>query len=193
MALMKDLGRVKGEDGNIYVPNLSIRNGKLYFEWVETEPDVNGEISPVEIPTPFYEPSKQSNGHTIFILKNGNGINNDGTALQPEIDIGDITGPQGEQGPPGQIEIYHVPSNTDITELSSDQRNVNTIYVQGSKAWIYDPSLENSENPFVMLEGMDLSGYARTEDVYTKQQINTMFNNVTAEINTIMSLFDVNE
>lgn len=191
MAIIKDLGRVKGEDGDIYLPQIKEVNGEIVFSWRKishTEADeVNLEDYALQFP--MYVPEMNGTNLSFRLTKPTKNV--DGTYLQSVISCGNI---KGDRGPEGivRLNIEHInPEIEDITDATVE-RKIDTLYVHRNQVWIYDPNALDPENPFVLIEGMDLSGYALVENVYSKTDIDTMFNGVTQQIEKIAQLFDVN-
>ena len=192
MAWVKDLGRVKGDNGDIYIPSVNIEDGQMVFSWNKASYDNEHEylLTSQPIKIPIYVP-ELINGETLIFKLSTPVKNIDGTNFPNEIIAGNI---KGDQGPEGNVKInlYHVPEDREITDPTIP-RETDTIYIQNSKAWIYDETLSDAENPFVLIEGMDLSGYALKNDVYTKAQINTMFENVTSQLQLLALLYDIDQ
>lgn len=185
MAYTKDLGNVKGDDGDIYLPNISINDGYLYFRWVKTPANEIENVLTTEkrLNIPVYVPGTMDEyGDVTFSLTetvrdiNGTPLPNKKFHLK------------GEKGDTGNtaFRIQHVAENS-VDQIPVADRRTDTIYVKNTKAWIYD----DIEEAFFMLEGIDLSDYYRKSETYNKSEIDTMFNEVTAQVELAYKLLDI--
>ena len=185
MAYTKDLGKVKGEDGDVYVPTVKIQNGYLHFNWqLTTKENAQSILSGTNINIPVYVPSSMDqNGNITFTLNETvRGIN--GEVLQSY--TFHVKGDQGESGYT-TFDIQHISGN--IEDIPTNQRKAGTIYVKNTKAWFYDEQAED----FFMLEGIDLSDYYRKSETYNKTEINAMFNEITSQMTLAYKLLDIED
>ena len=185
MAYTKDLGNVKGDDGDVYLPDISIYDGYLRFRWVKTpaEEVANRVTEEKNLNIPVYVPGNMDNdGNVTFSLTqtvrdiNGNVLPNKTLHLK------------GDKGDPGNasFRIQHVTQNS-INDIPVVDRRTDTIYVKDTKAWVYDANAQN----FFMLEGIDLSDYYRKSETYNRTEIDDMFNEITAQAELMHMLLDV--
>ena len=190
MAIIKDLGRVKGEDGDVFLPTIREDNGEFIISWERISSEEAEQLILDDYPLrlPIYVPEMNGTNLSFRLSKPTKDV--DGTFLKNIIECGNI---KGDRGPEGIVRynIQQVDPSIDITDPSIERR-IDTLYVQGEKAWIYDPNAADPQNPFVRIEGMDLSPYALIENVYSKNDIDEMLNGVTGQVEKIMQLYDVN-
>lgn len=125
MAYKSNLGRVKGEKGVTYTPQITIKpdtNGinKQYISWVSDDgSDIPEELAEKEFASKVYKPVIDENGNINFVLDD---------ATVSSISGGNIKGPQGS---PGHIDVEVVTS-----EPISGQEG--TIYIYGENAYVFD-------------------------------------------------------
>lgn len=185
MAYTKDLGNVKGEDGDIYLPSISIKDGYLNFKWIKTpaEQIENRLTEEKNLNIPIYIPSEMdANGNVTFSLSqtvrdiNGNILPNKTFHLK------------GDKGDTGNtaFHVQHVTENS-VNDIPVANRQADTIYIKGTKAWFYDTEAQD----FFMLEGIDLSDYYRKSETYNQTEINNMFTEITSQVELIHMLLDV--
>lgn len=190
MSVIKDLGRVKGEIGDTYIPKITEEDGQLIFSWekISYTESKEADLENYVFNFPMYVP--EMNGTNLSFRLTKPALDTDGTALPSIIPCGNIKGDKGDEGII-RYNIEQISPNIEITDPSITRKN-DTLYVQGKKAWIYDENATDPENPFILIEGMDLSAYALSADVYTKNDIDDMFDGVTRQIEKIAQLYDVN-
>lgn len=185
MAYTKDLGNVKGEDGDIYLPEISINNGYLYFKWVKTPADEIENVLTTEkrLNIPVYVPNTMTNdGDLTFTLtQTVRDIN--GTPLPNK--TFHVKGDKGDTGNTA-FRIQHVSENN-VDQIPVANRRTDTIYVKNTKAWIYD----DIEEAFFMLEGIDLSNYYKKTETYSQTEIDEMFNEITSQTELAYKLLDI--
>lgn len=191
MAWTKNLGKIKGEDGDTYLPDIQIKDGKLYFTWEKKTQDQVAQIleQGKEINIPIYVPEielDENNNPTGFInfvlTQPVKGVDNQYLTATKRFYA------KGEKGNNGDVSfrIQHFIEN-DVHNISNPQPN--TIYIQNKKAWFYD----TTEQDFFMLEGLDLSNYYNMQQTYNKNEIDSMFNEVTSQMELAYRLLEIEE
>lgn len=180
MAWIKDLGNVKGETGNIYVPKIEIQNDVLRLTWEEKTPEEAAAtiMEGQDIPVPVYVPERTNNDDdsiTFDVLPKVKEKYGNNTFQSKTFDV---------RGPPGgattilQIDFFEGDNIQSYFENNNLIPKENTFYVQRTtssedpKVYIYNDS------KFIKMEGMDLSNY------YTKTEVETYVNNKISEVNS---------
>ena len=124
MVYIKDLGRVKGDKGNIYQPSVQVKeNGKIAFTWVETKDndmrDEQTQQLETEIDFPIMLPSVNNDGYISFSLTNVSAVQNGGEITPQCI--------KGDDGNPGEMKLRTEHVNDDSL-FFEDMRNVDYEY-----------------------------------------------------------------
>lgn len=196
MAWIKDLGRVTGNDGNVYMPTVDIKNGQFVFKWElkTAEEALDALQSEKSLTIPVYVPEQSSQdkeaGQMTFKLTipikdaEGNYLSQTKTVY--------VKGEKGDTGT-SEFSIYDlenegisimntddIPSNIPVTD-----RNTWSIYIYKKDAWLWTGS------DFFMMEGIKLDGYCKTSDVYTRTEIDEMFSDIESETEKILLLYDI--
>ena len=201
MVWTKDLGNVKGEKGDIFVPKISTIAGKLKVEWEKKTNDIVEEPLPIELPIPIYVPTQSENDRI-----NGNITFSVSDTIQKQYGKEDedvfqsqtfhIKGDAG--GTVVGFNIYAFSGDEEITEydftaennnISDDNEkhpNQHTFYIKddGTEVWIYTPNIK--ESVFTKLEGMKLDAYyTKTE---TDNRINEKLGMINEQVQTLTTL-----
>ena len=195
MAWTKDLGRVTGKDGNVYMPTVDIQDGQFIFKWeLKSAEEALSELeSEKSLTIPLYVPEQSTTD-----LQDGNMTfrltipvkDTDGNYLSETKKIY-VRGPQGPKGDT-EFKIYDIEQRCAINNTSNipsnipvADRNIYTIYIYRDDAWIWTGA------SFFMLEGISLENYYEKPYVYTKDQIDAMFTDVANEIEKTLLLYDI--
>ena len=189
MAWAKDLGNVKGDKGDVYVPRVinNKNTGYTAIEWTKKPYDgtVDEEIQQVHIPVyvPNYDPDT---GNLNFIL------NTEGTFKDISSTVYHIKGETGATG----TSTFAIQSFVgDINNTPAANRNPNAFYVEDvsggatPKIYIYD----QEKDKFINLEGLGFQNYRLVSDSYSATEIDTMFSNVSEQQKIIEKLLDIEE
>lgn len=189
MAYQKDLGRVKGDKGNVYVPNLTIENGYLVLTWTETIDNNRADEYVSRVKLPVYYPTK-SGDQLVFVSNSSDVVV--GQDLNLRFDI------KGDKGDPGDVKLRteHV---SNLETLLSHPANIreDTLYITENNGYVYFISIEGTEaNPIytpIKLEGINLDNYYTKLETYSRTQIDDMFNGTSAIVAQIFHLLDIEE
>lgn len=185
MAWTKVLGKVTGEDGDVYLPDIRIANGYLHYSWERKTAEEAAEIIEhgKDINIPVYMPGEMDeNGYVTFSLSETvKGI--DGQNLPDR-----TFKLKGETGQTGAT-AFKIRPVTETSIENIENPEADTIYVKDTKVWIYD----NVEQKFIMLEGLDFSNYYTKSEVYNKTEINSMFNEVASQMELAYRLLEIEE
>lgn len=185
MAWTKNLGRVTGEDGEVYMPDIGIKDGYLHFSWVrKTAEEARQELETgKDINIPVYMPGEMDeNGYVTFSLSQTvKGI--DGSILPDK-----TFKLKGETGATGTTAFKIRPVTENGIE-NIDNPQPDTIYVKDKQVWIYDPLTQN----FITLEGLDFSDYYRKSETYSRNEIDSMFNEVASQMELAYRLLEIEE
>lgn len=185
MSWTKNLGRVTGEDGDVFLPDISITDGYLRFSWIKKTAQEAAQIveQAKNINIPVYVPGDMDeDGYVTFSL----------SQTVKAIDGSNLPDKtfklKGETGATGATAFKIRP----VTETSVDNivdPQSDTIYVKDKKVWIYDATTED----FIMLEGLDFSDYYRKSETYSKNEIDSMFNEVASQMELAQRLLEIEE
>lgn len=184
MAWTKNLGKIKGEDGDVYLPEVKIQDGKLHFGWEKktAEEAMNIINNGTDLTIPVYVPSYDSEtGNVTFSLSQ---TVKDASNVELLDKTFHIKGDTGET-----ISVFDIRNFTEnnVNDIQNPEPGV--IYVKGKKAWIYN----RDEEDFFMIEGLDLSNYYTINETYSKNEINSMFNEVSSQMELAYRLLEIEE
>ena len=180
MTWAKDLGNVKGDKGDIYVPKVinNSNTGYTTIQWTKRAYDatVDEEMQQVHIPVyvPNYDP------------------NTDGTFTDISSNVYHI---KGETGAAGTSTFAIQPFTGDINNTPTANRNPNAFYIESTsngvtpKVYIYD----QANDRFVNLEGLAFDNYYLKTETYSASEIDSMFTNITTQQKLIQQLLDIEE
>ena len=189
MAWAKDLGNVKGDKGDIYVPKVinNSNTGYTTIQWTKKAYDgtVDEEMQEVHIPVyvPNYNPTT---GDLVFEL------NTNGTFTDISSNVYHI---KGETGATGTSTFAIETFTGDINNIALANRNPNAFYVESTangvtpKVYIYD----QTNNKFINLEGFAFDKYYLKTETYSSTEIDNMFTNITIQQKIIEQLLDIEE
>ena len=179
MSYDKNLGRVKGDAGTSYIPQITIENNKQYISFISNDgTDVPASLAKREFMSKIYRPHLDSNGNLYFTLENND---------EATVNVGNVKGPMGE----ATIGIQVVTELPNPVGLTTDQKR--QIYViDDGEAYLGAAVYDETKRDFVYLESMiQLDEYAKKVNVYDKQhtyskeQIDSLLCNIEDKINTI--------
>ena len=189
MTWAKDLGNVKGDKGDIYVPKVinNANTGYTTIQWTKKAYDgtVDEEMQQVHIPVyvPNYDPAT---GNLVFEL------NTTGTFKDISSNVYHIRGETGATGT-STFAIEHFTG--DINNIPAANRNPNAFYVESTsdgvtpEVYIYD----QNRDIFVNLEGFTFDKYYLKTETYSATEIDSMFTNITTQQKIIQQLLDIEE
>lgn len=189
MAYQKDLGRVKGDQGNVFIPNMEIVNGKMVFSWIEQSAELHTAPPNKEITLPVYYPTINDQNQLVFVC-NSEDINPPTNANLTF----DVIGPKGDDG---EMKL-RTQTVTDLETLLSNPSSIreDTLYIT-SDNYVYFINIEevNGENTYtpVKLEGISLDNYYTKQEVYNKTEIDDMFYESATYMALMFQLLDVSE
>jgi hypothetical protein len=218
MSYTKNLGRVKGKQGNYYKPNMYIdRNqGKLVFEWEET--NIENEDDPIDetvtksIDMPIFIPSYNPvTGDLIFAptvpIKIGNDIYDpDDENFNSATFTFHV---KGEKGDPGNVSLKIVHTNKTISELNTqlsiekeqlENQEIDEISFTSDTIYFAKTSRQNFEQAYIyddikeeffMMEGLDLSEYYTKSQTYNRNEIDDIVDIQNTYLEKIYELLDV--
>ena len=189
MAYQKDLGRVKGDQGNVFIPNMEIVNGKMVFSWTEQSAELHTAPPNKEITLPVYYPTINDQNQLVFVC-NSEDINPPANANLTF----NVIGPKGDDG---EMKL-RTQTVTDLETLLSNPSSIreDTLYIT-SDNYVYFINIEeiNGENTYtpVKLEGISLDNYYTKQEVYNKTEIDDMFYESATYMALMFQLLDVSE
>ena len=184
MAWIKDLGNVKGETGEIYIPKISTTNtGKIRIEWERKANDSTQAPNAVEYPIPVYAPRS-------YDAETGNAT----FSVSDEV--------KQQYGNIFQDYNYHIRGqegksiatfNTESFTGSFDEFKINhtlnqyTFYINRdtTEVYIYDGT------DGILLEGMKLDNYYDKTETYNQNEIDNMFRDISSQVQLIIRLLDI--
>lgn len=161
MAYKKDLGRVRGDRGITYTPQITIEqdsNGisKQYISWVSDDGSPTPpSLAKREFTSKVYRPSIDGQGNISFQLVDASTLN-----IAPV----NIKGPQGI---PGHIEVEVVDALPSIGEEG-------TIYIYGENAYVWGEKHNGQtvETDWYQIENaLDFSNYYTKQETYNKDEV----------------------
>lgn len=189
MTWAKNLGNVKGDKGDIYVPKVinNANTGYTTIQWTKKAYDatIDEEMQQVHIPVyvPNYDPDT---GNLTFVL------NTEGTFTDISSNVYHI---KGETGATGTSTFAIQPFTGDINNIPTANRNPNAFYVESTsndvtpKVYIYD----QANDKFVNLEGFAFENYYLKTETYSANEVDSMFTNITTQQKLIQQLLDIEE
>lgn len=179
MAWTKNLGRVKGETGDVYIPLVELRDGYLHFTWKSH--DTNEIVTEQSVPIPVYVPKKYENGEITF------------TATSPVIDPTTNTQEaseftyniKGDSGLPGPVHFNVSVISGSVYDIEDPQEN--TFYISGKKVWIYN------NDDFIVMEQFDFENYYTINETYSMAEMDDMLRDITNQVDLAQKLYDIDE
>jgi hypothetical protein len=219
MTYQKNLGKVKGDKGNIFVPNVSVtQDNKLNFSWTEQTNDTIHNVASQEVSLKVFKPVLNNNGDLTFELINVDSF--DASAAESFYDNLpiNIKGPDGEAGQmklrtqtvkndsaffediknvtydffPAQEDIdnsFSIDANDDVW-VGDYKIREDTLYIT-SDHYIYVINIDQEHYTATKLEGISLDNYYTKEQTYSKSDVDTMFADATQYMALIYRLLDV--
>ena len=219
MAYTKNLGRVKGEKGDLYCPTITYNDeGEINFTWNKIEDEQSNNTTSVSFKAPVFIPEyDEETGMLRFVPNVPIAISGEETVTPAG--VGDkyawnIKGPQGDPAV-AEFDINH--TNKTLEELITDLRtqrgiisseelkqiyNSSTLYIvkpdsnstSSADIYVYDDADDISDSDrFIKIEGMDLSDYYRKNEVYNRDEIDQMFDTQQRYLQEILHLLDVED
>lgn len=173
MSYRKNLGKVIGKEGKVYIPQIVERDNKKYITWVLTD-EQGAQPNDIDITPKAYLPSIDNNGNLSFVLT---------STLPASIPGKNIRGPKGY---PGEVDTTLVES---LPPKSSASEGI--IYIHDGIATVYDAqtnefydldNLVKFDNYYTKIES--------NERFYTKTEVNNMFGNITQAQEAIIYTLD---
>lgn len=217
MAYTKNLGRVKGEKGDLYYPNLSYQDGQFIFAW-RRENDTFIDNTPKQLTAPVLIPTYDSETGNLKFVPNVPIRDNNGNLISTNVADTPynwhIKGDKGDNAV-AEFDINH--TNKTLEELIIDLRtqrgtisseelkqiyNSSTLYIvkpdsnstSSADIYVYDDADDiNDSDRFIKIEGMDLSDYYRKNQLYNREEIDDMFDTQQQYLQAILRLLDVED
>lgn len=161
MSYEKNLGRVKGEQGVAFYPTAIVKEDKVTITWHCTEDRYEGTLpEDIDIIPIVYYPNYNEETGILSWTKHTN------QGLPDAMNI------KGDKGDPGSVQL-----DVEFVDTlpSTSQGREGIIYFVSRPGDKYDTYVyESDKNDFIHLglSSLDLSNY------YTKDEIDSMFNNV---------------
>ena len=189
MAYQKDLGRVKGDKGNVYVPNLTIENGYLVLTWTETIDNNRADEYISRVKLPVYYPTK-SGDQLVFVSNSSDVVV--GQDLNLTFDV------KGDKGDPGEMKL-RTENVSSLESLLSTPENIreDTLYITANDGYVYFINIEgegaNTTYTPVKLEGVNLDNYYTKLETYNRTEIDNMFYDTATYMALMFQLLDVQE
>ena len=189
MAWTKDLGNIKGDKGDIYIPNITTNKNTGYttIEWTKAPHNDEMDNNVQKINVPVYVPNyNEQTGDLTFEL------NMDGTFTDISNETYHI---KGETGATGTSTFAIQPFTGDINDTPTEDRHNNAFYVETTangvtpKVYIYD----KDNDKFISLEGFNFDNYYLKTETYSARDIDSMFTNITNQQKNIQQLLDIEE
>lgn len=192
MAFQQNLGRVKGDKGTAYIPQITIRDGKQYISYISNDGTaVPASLSEQEFVSSIYVPYINEEGHLIFRLQND---------ADEVIDVGDITGPPGHSTIGTKVvlsEPVYEELPTDEQELIDDGKSL--IYIISSDEAYLDVGIFQGRKFLYLENKIRFNEYRLVEDsyskseTYSKSEISTQLGNIERQQQAISNMLgDVN-
>lgn len=191
MSYEQNLGRVKGDTGTVYIPQITIEDGKQYISYTSNDgTEIPASLQKQEFASKVYVPSLTENGHLYFTLQND---------ADQNIDVGYIIGPTGHS----TIGTKVVSSTPIYNELPQSEKDLiadgrSLIYVIDNDGAYLDSGvfeIKNNEVKFVYFENKVRFNdyYLKTEtyskaETYSKNEIESQLGNITAQQNAIVQI-----
>lgn len=219
MAYTKNLGRVKGEKGDLYFPTIQYTDdGEVNFTWNKIIDENGDDTTTTTFKAPVFIPEyDEETGMLRFVPNRPIAISGD--EIVTPTGVGNkyawkIKGPQGEPAV-AEFDINH--TNKTLEELITDLRtqrgtisseelkqiyNSSTLYIvkpdsnstSSADIYVYDDADDiNDSDRFIKIEGMDLSDYYRKNQLYNREEIDNMFDTQQQYLQEILRLLDVED
>lgn len=162
MSYRKNLGKVIGKEGKVYIPEITERSGRRFITW-QLADKAGAQPSDIDITPQAYLPSIDNNGNISFVLT---------TALPSSIPSKNIKGPKGDPGEVDTTLVAELPAKTEAVE--------GVIYIHNGIATVFD----EQTNSFYDLDNLVKFDNYFTKDetderFYTKSEIDAMLGNIT--------------
>ena len=172
MTWAKDLGNVKGDKGDIYVPKVinNSNTGYTTIQWIKKAYDATVDEEMQQVHIPVYVPNYDPDTSNVYHIK-------------------------GETGATGTNAFAIQPFTGDINNTPIANRNPNAFYIESTsngvtpKVYIYD----QANDRFVNLEGLAFDNYYLKTETYSASEIDSMFTNITTQQKLIQQLLDIEE
>lgn len=220
MVYQKDLGKVKGDRGNSFEPQIRIENNKVKITWTERRHEDITEHERVDyIDFPIFVPVLEENGDLHFVRQNASSTNESTSVVN-------IRGPDGADGqmkiriqkvidsheffdnmqrvdytyfPDDNTSSFTIDANYNVC-YGGDPIRSDTLYVARDGQYVYfiDVTLEGNQNQeetkyytATKLEGISLDNYYTKQETYSTAQMDNMFTAATDYTNWILGLLDI--
>lgn len=177
MSYRKNLGRVKGDAGEIYVPHFVERNGRKYITWGEPVDNLSNIPDDIDITPKIYMPTVQDNGDIYFTLIDAVVDDTNPNSIPLNTNAKNIMGPQGT---PGAIDTVLINPDVDYQNMAQYKKE-GQIYIQNGVASVYDRETDKfyDLDDAVLTKLNDYYNKAESHNVfYDKVAIDNKFGNV---------------
>lgn len=189
MSYNTDLGRVKGDAGTTYIPQITLKNGKQYISYTSNDgTPIPAELAEKEFTSFVYKPILDEDGNLSFTLTSD--------LVAGPIQVGNIKGPVGNS----TIGVKIVQQKPNFNDLSSEEKELlaegkNFIYVIDSNEAYADVGIFKANGDFVYLENkLRFDNYYTKSEVYKKtetysrNEIATQLGNIVEQQNAITAM-----
>ena len=167
MSYRENLGRVKGDKGKVYIPDIVTRDNKKYITWTLQE-ESNSVPQDMDITPKVYLPSVDSNGNISFVL------------TESTLDSIGAVNIKGPQGPAGAVDTNVV---TNLPAKSNAQEGIIYIHDDGI-ATVFD----TDTNDFY-----DLDNLVKFQNYWTKTEIQDKYYSKTDVDNLLGNIMQCQE
>ena len=189
MTWIKDLGNVKGETGDIYIPELTVtEDGLLHFGWTKaTEVEAQDILTRgKDLPMPVYIPGNPDpQGNVTFAVSDA--VKNTYGAETFKSKTMNLRGPAGSTTTIFEIQSF----SGDINDVPEEERHTSVFYVEETdqipKVYIYNGI------KFIMIEGLDFSNYYTKSETYSKNELDAIFSEINSQQELTAKLLDIEE
>lgn len=189
MSYNTDLGRVKGDAGTTYIPQITLKNGKQYISYTSNDgTPIPAELAEKEFTSFVYKPILDEDGNLSFTLTSD--------LVAGPIQVGNIKGPVGNS----TIGVKIVQQKPNFNDLSDEEKELlaegkNFIYVIDSNEAYADVGIFKANGDFVYLENkLRFDNYYTKSEVYnktetySKSEIATQLGNIVEQQNAITAM-----
>lgn len=181
MAWTKNLGKVKGETGDVYIPSVELdKNGYLSFTWKSK--DTGQIITEKKIKLPVYIPTESDEDGYINFTATGPVVGADNTPAPSTISFY-VKGDKGDSTPTHFQ--FQFPAVSNKEQIENPQQDV--FYVINKKVYVYNG------DSFITMEQFDFENYYTTEQVYSMEEIDGMLRDITNQVDLAQKLYDIDE
>lgn len=210
MAYTKNLGRVKGEKGDLYLPQITYTNdGKINFNWDKIVDEASENSITTTFQAPVFIPEYDSeSGICRFVPNMPVQINNE---VITEDNVGEryawsIKGDPGQDGKT-KLNIEYTGKTYEqlLNELETRKNNgtidqyfeSSTLYMVKSQsnpteeADVY--AYDDKEEKLILIEGIDINQFYKKNETYNQSEIDNMFDIQQNYLQEIFNLLDIED